>query len=115
MDPDEAPRLSWADFREYYPEVPLIQDIQIYPADLDLFVDLTPYMNLSAFSVHHSTHALRIHRLFRAMGLRHLTVVNSKNKVEGMITRRHLTVQKAKTRFSMDTYEPDIVNNDEWH
>ena len=46
-----------------------------------MFIDLTPYMNLSAFSVHHSTHALRIHRLFRAMGLRHLTVVNSKNKV----------------------------------
>mmetsp|Transcript_15695 Transcript_15695/g.44525 ORF Transcript_15695/g.44525 Transcript_15695/m.44525 type:complete len:879 (+) Transcript_15695:66-2702(+) len=114
-DMEENPRvLKWEDFRRDYPSIPQLEDVTLYQADLDeMYVDLTPYMHTSALTVHHTTHATRIHRLFRAMGLRHLTIVNSKNQVVGIITRKHLTKPRKKfgTRPAIDPLL-DILNND---
>lgn len=47
----------------------------------------------------------RIHKLFRALGLRHLTVVNDQNEVVGMITRKDLVVFRSHSRFGRTTLE----------
>tara|TARA_R110002050_G_scaffold2780_9_gene15463 strand:+ start:2174 stop:3007 length:834 start_codon:yes stop_codon:yes gene_type:complete len=83
--------LSWKTFRQYYSNPPLLEDIKLKPSDLEKQLDLRPYMNSSALVVHHSTHARRVHRLFRAMGLRHLSVIDSNYAVVGIITRSNLT------------------------
>lgn len=57
----------------------------------EMDIDLSPYMNTAALTVHHSTHAEKVQTMFRALGLRHLTVVNSTNQVVGMLTRADVT------------------------
>merc|ERR1712228_322663 len=54
------------------------------------FLDLTPYMHLSPYTVRENTPIRRIYSLFRGLGLRHLMVTNSENEVVGMITAHEL-------------------------
>ena len=56
----------------------------------DYFVNLSPYINDSGVCVplHFSLH--RAYILFRTLGLRHMTVVNHTNQVEGILTRKDL-------------------------
>ncbi|NWX04588.1 CLCD protein, partial [Caloenas nicobarica] len=60
------------------------------PRYQQLFINLEPYINKSAMSVqaHFSLH--RTYIIFRTLGLRHLTVVDPKNRVVGVITRKDL-------------------------
>ena len=51
-------------------------------------IDIRPVMNPSAYSVSHTASLTRIFRLFRALGLRHLVVVNDRNEVIGIVTRK---------------------------
>ena len=53
-------------------------------------LDLRNYTNRSAMCIqkHFSLH--RAYILIRSLGLRHLTVVDSRNSVKGIITRRDL-------------------------
>lgn len=70
-------------------------------------VDLRPFMNPSPYTVLHvsffhfhnlvyyinqfqSASLPRMFRLFRALGLRHLPIVNDTNEVIGMVTRKDL-------------------------
>ncbi|CAG5121828.1 unnamed protein product [Candidula unifasciata] len=56
----------------------------------DYYVDLTPYVNQSAMSVPTKFSLHRSYTLISALGLRHLTVVDSSNQVQGIITRKDL-------------------------
>lgn len=50
---------------------------------LDALIDLSPFINSSAFSVPDSHSLERTYILFRTMGLRHLTVVDQHHRVTG--------------------------------
>ena len=54
----------------------------------DGVVDLQPYMNTSACTVSEEFSVERAYMLFRALGLRHLIVVDASQHVKGMITRK---------------------------
>ncbi|XP_039624939.1 chloride channel protein C-like [Polypterus senegalus] len=56
----------------------------------DVFINLEPYINQSATTVHNGFSLHRTYRIFRKLGLRHLTVVDKKNQVVGIITRKDL-------------------------
>jgi len=56
----------------------------------DCFIDLRPYMNLSATTIHTTWNLTETYRLFRTHGLRHLTVLDEHNQVVGMVTRKDL-------------------------
>ena len=56
----------------------------------DDILDLRPYMNLGPLSVSIDCPATRVHTLFRAMQLRHLSVVDKDASVVGIITRKDL-------------------------
>ena len=51
-------------------------------------VDLTPYVNTSAVTVPQNFSIERAYLIFRSMGLRHLTVVDNNNRIQGIVTRK---------------------------
>uniref|UniRef100_A0A0K8RHF5 Putative chloride channel protein n=1 Tax=Ixodes ricinus TaxID=34613 RepID=A0A0K8RHF5_IXORI len=62
-------------------------------------MDLRPYMNSSAYTVSHTASLPRIFKLFRALGLRHLVVVNSSNMVVGIVTRKDLARYRTTSHY----------------
>jgi len=84
--------IHWRDFFKHYPRSPSLRDVlqRLTPADFDKVIDLRPYIDSSALTVHHSVYISRVHELFRHLGLRHLTIVNSSNQVVGLVTRDQL-------------------------
>ncbi|KAH3778781.1 H(+)/Cl(-) exchange transporter 6-like isoform X2 [Dreissena polymorpha] len=56
----------------------------------NLTLDLKPYINQSAMNIPEKFSLKRTYVLFRTLGLRHLTVTNSRNIVKGIITRKDL-------------------------
>lgn len=83
--------LSYRDMEGSYPRYPSINDIQLDDDERDLWMDLTPYMNSTPHTVQEQTPVPRAFRLFRSLGLRHLIVLNRRNEVRGVITRKDLT------------------------
>ncbi|GBG34501.1 H+/Cl- exchange transporter 7 [Hondaea fermentalgiana] len=107
--------IAWRDFFKHYPRSPSILDImrKLSQDDLQRVVDLRPYLNSSALTVHHSVYISRVHQLFRHLGLRHLTVVNTSNHVVGIVTRAQLhSIEHHRTkiikRFDEDLHEPPL-------
>lgn len=47
-------------------------------------------MNAGAYTVAYNSTYPRIFRLFRALGLRHVTVIDDKHRVCGIVTRKDL-------------------------
>ncbi|OWZ21547.1 Chloride Channel (ClC) protein [Phytophthora megakarya] len=93
--------LSYRDMEGSYPRFPSINDIQLDEEERDLWMDLTPYMNPTPHTVQEQTPVPRAFRLFRSLGLRHLIVVNRRNEVRGMITRKDLT--PAHLKFCLES------------
>eukprot|EP00043_Microstomoeca_roanoka_P025293 m.8203 g.8203 ORF g.8203 m.8203 type:complete len:863 (-) comp5395_c0_seq1:405-2993(-) len=73
-----------------YPRWPTIESIHLPKEDMDLWIDLRPYMNPSPYLVNGSCSLAKIFRLFRTMGLRHLVVVNRMNQLVGLVTRKDI-------------------------
>ncbi|KAK5640717.1 hypothetical protein RI129_009264 [Pyrocoelia pectoralis] len=82
--------ISSSIFRDEYPRYATIDEVFISDEDKMFTIDLRPFMNPSPYSVLHSTSLSRMFRLFRALGLRHLPIVNDTNEVIGMVTRKDL-------------------------
>ena len=66
-------------------------------------MDLGPYVNTSALSVHTSFSVQRTYILFRTLGLRHLVVVDDLNRVVGMVTRKNLLGQWVNQKLEPTT------------
>ncbi|KAI1295357.1 H(+)/Cl(-) exchange transporter 7 [Halotydeus destructor] len=82
--------LSLKTFRSAYPRYSPIESVSISDRERNYTIDLRPFMNSSPYTVPHSASLPRIFRLFRALGLRHLVVVNDRNEAVGMVTRKDL-------------------------
>ncbi|XP_014217594.1 H(+)/Cl(-) exchange transporter 7 [Copidosoma floridanum] len=79
--------LSIKMFRKEYPRYPTVAKVIVTEREKTFTIDLRPFMNPSPYTLKHSATLPRAFRLFRALGLRHLPVVNDINEVIGMITR----------------------------
>ena len=77
-------------FRMAYPRYPDISRIYVSTTEREYHVDLRPIMNTTPKAILHSTSMPQMFHLFRALGLRHLLVVNDDNEVVGMVTRKDL-------------------------
>ena len=51
---------------------------------------LRPYLNAGPYVVYSNAKLSKVFRLYRAMGLRHLPVIDEDNFVVGMLTRKEL-------------------------
>ncbi|XP_029658020.1 H(+)/Cl(-) exchange transporter 7 isoform X1 [Octopus sinensis] len=78
------------DFREEYPRFQPIHKINISSNERKMHIDLTSFMNPGAYTVSDCATYSRIFRLFRALGLRHVTVINAEHQVCGIVTRKDL-------------------------
>lgn len=70
--------------------IPQINDIYFTEDELDSEIDLTPWYSVTTFTVTDVFPVAEAFSLFRNMGLRHLPVVNERNRIKGMITRKDL-------------------------
>ncbi|XP_059045366.1 H(+)/Cl(-) exchange transporter 7 [Achroia grisella] len=77
-------------FRKEYPRFPSIEELEISDWEKTCTIDLRPYMNPSPYTLPHRASLPRLFRLFRALGLRHLPIVNDVNEVVGMVTRKDI-------------------------
>uniref|UniRef100_T2MFU2 Chloride channel protein n=1 Tax=Hydra vulgaris TaxID=6087 RepID=T2MFU2_HYDVU len=83
-------RLTIKDFRDAYPRFLPIRNINISQRERDCYIDLRSFMNPAPYSIQEKSSLNRGFRLFRALGLRHLVVVNDNNQVIGIVTRKDL-------------------------
>lgn len=87
---DDVKNINIKMFRNKYPRYPTIQQVQLTEEEKTYTIDLRPYMNPSPYTVQHVASLPRVFRLFRALGLRHLTVIDDCNEVVGIVTRKDL-------------------------
>jgi chloride channel 7 len=84
----------------------LSADNELSMEELELELNLEPYVNTSAFSVLEGMSLRHAYDLFRMLALRHLTVVNYRNEPVGMITRKDLMgrvmTRRINKRFGTD-------------
>ncbi|XP_014838137.1 PREDICTED: H(+)/Cl(-) exchange transporter 7 isoform X2 [Poecilia mexicana] len=83
-------KLQLKDFRDAYPRFPPIQSIHVSQDERECMMDLTEFMNPTPYTVPQDTSLPRVFKLFRALGLRHLVVVDDDNRVVGLVTRKDL-------------------------
>jgi len=83
-------RVSMGLFREAYPRYPDISRIYISNTEREYHMDLRPVMNPTPSTILASTPLPQIFRSFRALGLRHMVVVDDTNEVVGLVTRKDL-------------------------
>nr|DBA24310.1 TPA: hypothetical protein GDO54_011986 [Pyxicephalus adspersus]DBA24311.1 TPA: hypothetical protein GDO54_011986 [Pyxicephalus adspersus] len=78
------------------------------PQYQQLFINLEPYINKSAVCVQAHFSLQRAYVVFRTLGLRHLTVVDLRNRAVGMITRKDLiSLQLEKRLIKLDSGKQD--------
>ncbi|KAG2455491.1 CLCN7 protein, partial [Polypterus senegalus] len=73
-------KLQLKDFRDAYPRFPPIQSIHVSQDERQCMMDLREFMNPTPYTVPQETSLPRVFKLFRALGLRHLVVVDDENK-----------------------------------
>lgn len=97
---DQFYNLSTKDFRDAYPKFTPIRQIHVSQYERDnCEINLEPYMNPAAYCVTDNALFPRIFKLFRALGLRHLVVVDKHHQVVGMVTRKDLARYKVTRKF----------------
>jgi len=71
------------------------------------FLNLKPYINASCISIPLTFSLHRTYIIFRTLGLRHLPVVDTSNKVVGMITRKDLMGFKLERKLNSKSNRRD--------
>jgi chloride channel 7 len=92
-------KLGPKDFRESYPRYIDLKDVTVSDEEKDCEIDLQPYMKLSPYSLTENSNLPRVFRLFRGLGLRHLTIVDMNNNVVGIVTRIDIARYRAHVGF----------------
>ena len=113
---DGSSLLSHTEIRNAYPRFFPIIDADIVESDLVHSIDLRPYLNQSVNILTEGSTLSSIFRLFRALGLRHVAVVDSEMRPIGMVTRKDISrfrsSQKAVYRLPVQTFSTDSVQFD---
>ncbi|XP_058192974.1 chloride channel protein CLC-d isoform X2 [Rhododendron vialii] len=73
-----------------------IHDIHLGPDDLEMYIDLAPFVNRSPYIVPEDMSLTKVYNLFRQLGLRHIFVVPRASRVIGMITRKDLLIEETE-------------------
>lgn len=82
--------LRLKDFRDAYPRFPHIRNVSISRKERECYMDLRPFMNPCPYTLNEGSSLSRTFKLFRALGLRHIVVVDENNEVVGMVTRKDI-------------------------
>ncbi|GKV42765.1 hypothetical protein SLEP1_g50139 [Rubroshorea leprosula] len=96
-DPSGGSRAMRHNFSEFAKPVSSkglsIDDIHLSSDDLEMYIDLAPFLNPSPYVVPEDMSLTKVYNLFRQLGLRHVFVVPRASRVIGLITRRDLLIE----------------------
>mmetsp|Transcript_38394 Transcript_38394/g.83201 ORF Transcript_38394/g.83201 Transcript_38394/m.83201 type:complete len:196 (+) Transcript_38394:37-624(+) len=79
-----------------------IAAIGLTPQEMEQWVDLQPYTHKHPLAAHREFPLWKAYTYFRAMGLRHLAVVDDQNCVVGVVTRRDFSRAKDESQRQLD-------------
>ncbi|CAN6454039.1 unnamed protein product [Victoria cruziana] len=79
-----------------------IDEIQLGLEDLDMYIDLAPFLNPSPYMVPEDMSLAKVYNLFRQLGLRHIFVVPRASRVIGLITRKDLLREGNEDSMTME-------------
>ncbi|KAL2594810.1 hypothetical protein AAZX31_11G005200 [Glycine max] len=85
-----------------------IDDIHLSSDDLEMYIDLAPFLNPSPYIVPEDMSLTKVYNLFRQLGLRHLFVVPRPSCVVGLITRKDLLIEDKE---NVNTLELQSTSN----
>ena len=77
-----------------------LSDIVLSEEDKDTLLDLRPFMDPSPYVVSELMPLRRVYRLFNEIGVRHLPVVDCREQVVGMITRKDILPEQIELRVT---------------
>ncbi|CAN1807682.1 Chloride channel protein CLC-d [Linum perenne] len=73
-----------------------VEDIHLSSDDLEMYIDLAPFLNPSPYVVPEDMSVTKVYNLFRQLGLRHIFVVPRPSRIIGLITRKDLLIEDAE-------------------
>ncbi|CAK9203106.1 hypothetical protein BDL97_14G008000 [Sphagnum fallax] len=79
-----------------------IHDINISPAEMEMYIDLEPFVNPTPYIVPEDMSLTKVYNLFRQLGLRHICVVPRPSRVLGVITRQDLLPEVLEERAMVE-------------
>ncbi|XP_043725309.1 chloride channel protein CLC-d-like isoform X3 [Telopea speciosissima] len=71
-----------------------VDKIHLSPDDLEMYIDLAPFLNPSPYIVPEDMSLTKVYNLFRQLGLRHIFVIPRPSRVIGLITRKDLLIEE---------------------
>ncbi|KAI8566237.1 hypothetical protein RHMOL_Rhmol02G0024500 [Rhododendron molle] len=85
-----------------------IHDIHLGPDDLEMYIDLAPFVNRSPYIVPEDMSLTKVYNLFRQLGLRHIFVVPRASRVIGMITRKDLLIEETEDPATVELQSTSV-------
>ncbi|KAL3641995.1 hypothetical protein CASFOL_012810 [Castilleja foliolosa] len=90
-----------------------INDIHLTPDDLEMYIDLAPFLNPSPYVVPEDMSLTKVYNLFRQLGLRHILVVPRASRVVGMISRKDLLIEDNEETAALELQSTSWDHQDE--
>ncbi|MED6193837.1 hypothetical protein PIB30_118961 [Stylosanthes scabra] len=85
-----------------------IDDIHLSSDDLEMYIDLAPFLNPSPYIVPEDMSLAKVYNLFRQLGLRHLFVVPRPSRVLGLITRKDLLIEDTENVNTLELQSTSV-------
>ncbi|KAG7013564.1 Chloride channel protein CLC-d, partial [Cucurbita argyrosperma subsp. argyrosperma] len=85
-----------------------IDDINLSSEDLEMYIDLLPFLNPSPYIVPEDMSLTKVYNLFRQLGLRHAFVVPRPANVVGLITRKDLLIEDSEDSDAMELQSTSV-------
>ncbi|KAG9456454.1 hypothetical protein H6P81_000962 [Aristolochia fimbriata] len=85
-----------------------IEDIHLAPDDLEMYIDLAPFLNPSPYVVPEDMSIAKVYNLFRQLGLRHIFVVPRPSRVIGLITRKDLLSEENEESTTVELQSTSV-------
>ncbi|KAJ9154332.1 hypothetical protein P3X46_027681 [Hevea brasiliensis] len=88
-----------------------IEDIHLSSDDLEMYIDLAPFLNPSPYVVPEDMSLTKVYNLFRELGLRHIFVVPRASRVIGLITRKDLLIEDNEDSGSRELQSTSVSSS----
>ncbi|XP_020104381.1 chloride channel protein CLC-d isoform X1 [Ananas comosus] len=85
-----------------------IEEIHLAQDELELYLDLAPFLNPSPYIVPEDMSLAKVYNLFRQLGLRHIFVVPRPSRVIGLITRKDLLVEESDDSATLELQSTSV-------
>ncbi|KAJ4967791.1 hypothetical protein NE237_014492 [Protea cynaroides] len=85
-----------------------VDKIYLSPDDLEMYIDLAPFLNPSPYIVPEDMSLTKVYNLFRQLGLRHIFVVPRPSCVIGLITRKNLIIEENEDPATVELHSTGV-------